>query len=271
MKRIGLITLISLIMFAVLAVNGSLLMAEAATPATETALKAMHTANGLYESGEFGQAAQVYEQLVDQGYVDSVLFYNLGNAYYKQGDPGQAIVNYRRAQQLAPRDPEIRANLTLARTQTVDRVEVADDGGLLSQLGEAMQSSFTLNELSMTAVGAWALFVFMLILTGTAEVGSRWRNGLRYSLVAVTVVLVASVLALGSFLYAGSGPSDGVIVAPVVDVTSGPGSQYATAFSLHSGAEVDLLETRGSWVRLALPGGELEGWVPDGAVEAVIG
>ena len=49
MKRIALITLISLIMFGLLAVNGSLLLARAARPAPEAAAEAMHTANGLYE------------------------------------------------------------------------------------------------------------------------------------------------------------------------------------------------------------------------------
>jgi tetratricopeptide (TPR) repeat protein len=271
MKRIALITLISLAMFALLAVNGSLLLARAAMPVEEAAADAMRTANGLYESGQFGQAAQVYEQLVDQGYVDTALFYNLGNAYYKQGDPGRAIINYRRAQRFAPRDRDIQANLALARAQTVDRVEVVDDGGLLSQLGQALQSWFVLDELAMAALIAWVLFMFLLILTGTARVGSRWRKGLQYSLAAMTVVLLVSVLALGSFLLIGSCESEGVIVASVVDVTSGPGAQYATALSLHNGAEVRLLETRGSWVRLALPDRRLGGWVPERAVEAVTG
>jgi len=271
MKRIALITLISLIMFALLAINGSRLLARAEAPAAEAAAEAMHTAAGLYESGQFGQAAQLYEQLVDQGVVDSTLFYNLGNAYYKQGDPGQAIINYRRAQHLAPRDPDIKANLALARAQAVDRVEAPDDGGLLSQFGEAVQSRLTLDELAMAALGVWVLTVFLLILTGAADAGSRWRKGLQTSLVAVTVVLVVTVLGLGSFLYVESGESEGVILAPVVDVTSGPGAQYVTAFSLHNGAEVNLLDTRGSWVHVGLPGGELEGWVPASAVEGVTG
>ena len=273
MKRIAVITLISLIMLALLAANShqAVSLAGAATPGAEAAVEAMHTANGLYESGQFGQAARVYEQLVDQGYVDSALFYNLGNAHYKQGDAGRAIVNYRRAQELAPRDADIKAGLALARAQTVDRVEVADDGGLFSQLGQAMRGRFALNELAIAVLGVWVLFIFLLILTGGAEAGSRWRRGLQYSLVAVAVVLVVSVLALGSFVHTASGESAGVIVAPVVEVTSGPGAQYVTAFSLHSGAEVTLVERRGSWVRLALPGGELEGWVPGTAVEAVTG
>jgi tetratricopeptide (TPR) repeat protein len=271
MKRIVLVTLISLAMFALLAVNGTRLLATAETPAAGAAAEAMRSANALYESNQFGQAAQVYEQLVGQSYADRALFYNLGNAYYKLGEPGRAIVNYRRAQQLAPRDPDVKANLALARAQAVDRVELADDGGLLRQLGQAVQSRFALDELAMAALSSWVLFVFVLILAGTARAGSRWRQGLQVGLVAVAVVLVVAVVALGSYLGAGSGESAGVIVTPVVDVASGPGAQYATAFSLHDGAEVSLIETRGSWVRLALPGGGLEGWVPAQTVEAVMG
>ena len=54
-----------------------------------------------------------------------------------------------------------------------------------------------------------------------------------------------------------------------MNVTSGPGEQYVTEFTLHSGAEVRLIERRDYWVRLALPGGQLQGWVPAEAVEAV--
>jgi uncharacterized protein YraI len=62
-----------------------------------------------------------------------------------------------------------------------------------------------------------------------------------------------------------------VIVAAEVEVTSGPGPQYTTVSALHSGAEVDLIEVRGNWVRLALPDGVVEGWVPAAAVEAIDG
>jgi uncharacterized protein YraI len=79
------------------------------------------------------------------------------------------------------------------------------------------------------------------------------------------------LLALGNSLYLAGSRAAGVIVADQVDITSGPGAQYATGFGLHSGAEVILVEARGGWVRLAVPGGELEGWAPAGAVQAVGG
>ena len=273
MKRMTLIALIALAMLGLFAVNQTQLLAKSspAAAAPTDAGEAMRTANQLYEAGQFAQAAQAYQQLVDHGYVSSALFYNLGNAHYKQGDYGRAIANYRRAQRLDPRDSDIEANLALARAQTVDQFEAVDDGGLLSQLGDAVQGWFTVDELAMTALGAWILFIFLLLLFGSAKAGGAWRRGLQYALVASAVVLTVGVLALGSVIHVGNNASEGVIVATEVDVTSGPGPQYVTEFTLHDGTEVELVEVRGNWVRLALPGGELEGWVPASTVETLTG
>jgi hypothetical protein len=113
--------------------------------------------------------------------------------------------------------------------------------------------------------------VFLLILFSSAKAGSSWRKGLRYALVVVAVVLALGILALGSSLYVASNQSEGVVVAAEVDVTSGPGAQYTAEFTLHGGTEVDLVEMRGNWARLALPSDDVEGWVPASAVEAVNG
>lgn len=274
MKRVLLIAVISLVMIGLFAANGTLLLAgsfPASIGSSEAAARTMGTASQLYEAGHYLRAAQAYQQLVDQGFADSALFYNLGNAYFKQGDYGRAIVNYRRAQELAPRDADIEANLALARAQVVDELNVAASDGLLGTAGQTVKNWFSLNEVAMVALGAWILLVLLLILSSVARTGSFWHKILRYSLLATALVMVAGVLALGSVLYVDHNQAEGVIVAAEVDVTAGPGTQYVTEFTLHDGAEVQVVEARGSWVRLALPDGELEGWVPAESVEPVSG
>jgi tetratricopeptide (TPR) repeat protein len=266
MKRIILIAAIALTMVGLFAANQTLLLAG--SPSASAGEK-MHTANQLYETGQIDLAVQAYEQLVGQGVVDSALFYNLGNAYFKQGDPGRAILTYRRAQELAPRDPDIAANLALARAQAMDEFETVEESGLLDQFGQAVRGWFTLDELAMIALAGWILFVFVLILFVSTRARSAWQKALQYALVAAAVVLVVGLLSLGSALHLEQNRSEGVVVAAEVDVTSGPGAQYVTEFTLHSGAEVDLVEVRPNWVRLALPGGEVEGWVPASAIEPI--
>jgi hypothetical protein len=270
MKRIGLVVLLFLSMIGLFAATRVQLLALSEVPSAR-ASERMDVANQLYEEGKYVEAVQAYEQLASQGVIDSALFYNLGNAHFRRGDYGRAILNYRRAQELAPRDADIAANLALARAQAADQVEEAGDEGLLGQIGSSVLGWVTLDELAMATLFAWILFVFVLILFASARRGSGWRRGLRYVVAMATIVLAFGVLCLGSSLYVHSSHSEAIVIAAEVDVTSGPGTQYVAEFTLHSGAELDLLEVRENWVRVALPGEELEGWVPATAVEALGG
>ena len=82
----------------------------------------MAKANESYEGGEYAQALEIYERLVEEGAVDPDLFYNLGNAYYKEGQPGRAVLYYKRALRLAPRDNDARTNLQLVSFRPLFRI-----------------------------------------------------------------------------------------------------------------------------------------------------
>ena len=87
----------------------------------------MAEANGRYERGEYAEAAHMYEALIDRGYRDTAVYYNLGNTHLESGDLGRAVLNYLRAEEQSPRDPDILANLELARSRTVDQIEAEGD------------------------------------------------------------------------------------------------------------------------------------------------
>ena len=65
-------------------------------------------ANADYAAGHFPDAIRGYESLVKNRQWNPVLFYDLGNAYYRTGDFGRAILNYERALALDPAQPEAR-------------------------------------------------------------------------------------------------------------------------------------------------------------------
>ncbi len=223
--------------------------------------------NKLYENGQFVEAANVYQQLVERGLQNSIVFYNLGNAYFKQGDIGRAILNYRRAERLAPRDPDIRANLSLVRAQTVDKIQ-ADNANFLSQWVTLAQNWLTLNEMAVLALALWVVLSGLMITFIFLRPG-RLRTITLYGVVALALLLGIGLALMGERMVVEKTRPAGVIVADEVNATSGPGDQYVTEFTLHSGAEVGLIETREHWVRLTLPGNQLQGWVPAEAVEAV--
>ena len=69
------------------------------------------SANELYDAGKFAEAAAVYEKIEPK---TAHVYYNLGNAHFREGKLGLAILDYERARRLAPRDPDIVANLKFA-------------------------------------------------------------------------------------------------------------------------------------------------------------
>ncbi len=238
-----------------------LLLTSCTAPTTSGAV--MAEANRLYEAGQFAQAAAGYQALVDAGAHDGRLYYNLGDAYFKSGDLGRAILNFRRAQRLLPRDGDVAANLRLARAQTLDRIETQDTG-IVGFVRRAVGWT-TLDEAASAALALW------LALCGLVSAAIVWRSKQRlwlYLTGGVAVLLLLGVLTVGVKWMDEHGQRPAVVVAAEVAVRSGPGDDYLAEFTLHAGAEVRVVERRAGWVRIALPG-NLQGWTPGEAVSEI--
>ena len=78
------------------------------------AQNAMEQAEGAYRQGKFSAALGLYEEELKNRPNDPFVYYNIGNCYFKMGSKGLAAANYYRAFKLAPRDSDIRHNLSFA-------------------------------------------------------------------------------------------------------------------------------------------------------------
>ena len=261
-KRILSIILIGFALFAVL-VAGIVFL----TQNKPIDLHALNSANQLYTAGHYTEAATIYEQLIAQGGRDSALYYNLGNSYYQQGDLGRAILNYQRAAQLAPRDQDIQANLTLARAQVVDAYPEVP-AGPFDSLAKITSGWLTLNETAIIALFIWFALGF-LVLTWQLLQPGKLQNSIRTTALVLFLFVMVATLSLGSRILSEYSQPEGIIVAPTVTVSSSPNEEQTTEIQLHSGAEVNLLETNGDWIRISIPGDVLEGWLPLDAVEQI--
>ncbi len=227
----------------------------------------MRLANILYENGRYSEASQTYQQLIEQGYIDSALFYNLGNAYYRQDNLSKAILNYERAAYLSPRDENIQANLAYARGQRLDQYDTKANSPL-EQWTQTISTKMTLNEMSIVAlVSFWALAVFFILYNHIHK--PHLKKALRYILTFTLLIFTLSVFTLGNRIYIEKTYPTAVVTASSIDVVSNPGEDGISQFTLHSGAKVILLETRGQWAHLSLPGDQFQGWVPINTLEKV--
>ena len=219
-------------------------------------------ANRLYEQEKYDQAILVYQELIQTGVHDAVVYYNLGNACYKSDHIGCAVLNYRRAQRLQPRDPDIRANLTLARAQTVDRLEL--EPRIFPVFVYALLSDWnTADEIALVALVAWV--TLCLAISGLI-MARRPQIWMRATLLIAVAFFLVSTASLGIHMVQIFGPPQGVIQAESVAIHSGPGESYVTEFQLHAGAEIQVIESRSDWLRIQAPG-NLQGWAPTGSLE----
>ena len=236
---------------------------------TPDPLEIFESANQLYETERFSEAQELYQQLISHGVWDARVFYNLGNTYFKQGDLGQAILNYRLAQRLAPRDPDIRDNLLFAQSQIQDPIDFTDET-ILSRLTRFAQEWLSLNEMATATLFFWFSTTLVFIAYTYVYKQQNWLALLtQAALVLSALLLLGGIFSLSGRLYIENIRPQGIILFDEVDVSSGPGEQYVVEFSLHSGAEVSVLEERNDWTRLSLPGDQLQGWVPSQALGLV--
>ena len=251
----------------ILAAGGFAALASGVMAQEPSSSEMMAVANQRYERGEFAEAVQQYEALVGAGYREASVYYNLGNSYLEDGDLGRAVLNYLRAEELSPRDPDIIANLDLARSRTVDQLQAEGDS-LVASVADFGRQWATTTEYGLAALLLWAivgLAVGALIIRPAIRRRSFLRGG---AVIAFVAMLIPLVLLL-SMVYSNPYANTGVVTARTVEVLSGPGQQYGEEFALHSGAQVRLVDSRHGWLQVALPGGELQGWLPAHTVEAV--
>jgi tetratricopeptide (TPR) repeat protein len=207
-------------------------------------------ANRLYEQGKFSEAAAGYQQLVQSGRVSEALYFNWGNALFKSGHIGQAIAAYEKGEQLAPRDPDLRANLQFARNQVQGPTLIPDK--LETWLGR-----LSLNEWTWSAVAAF--WGWLLLLT-FGQLRPVYKPALKPFLLWLGVAAVCVLGCFGAALYFDCGVSRALVIAPETTARQAPLDESQPAFTLHDGAQVEVLDQKDQWLQVQVDQ-RRTGWV----------
>ncbi len=232
--------------------------------------------NQAYEKGDFLQSVEDYLKAIDSGANNAHTYYNLANAYFRLGQIGHAIVNYRRSLLQSPRDPDLRVNLELARRKVQDRFETVDSPtSVMTATLLFLNRSLSAHEMFLTGLAVYLLFWVLFILDGLFP-----RTLTRLGLVASGVVLLFLVCIsyfsgydrLGEPKLAVSADErakrGGVISVSEAKVRSGNSDTFQVIALLHDGAEVEVGEIRDEWIQIFLPEGRA-GWVKMGEIGVI--
>jgi tetratricopeptide (TPR) repeat protein len=217
-------------------------------------------ANKLYAEGKFVDAAAVYEKILQSGAVSPALYFNYGNAEFKAGNLGRAIAAYRRAEQLSPRDADVRANLEFARSQVQGAASSASRW-------ENWLGTLTFNEWTvLAAVSFWLTFM----LLATMQIWPALKTALRGIARVVAIFMILSGICCGAAVSINLSKKIAVVVAPDLVARSGPFDDAQNVFAAHDGTEFSVLSRSGNWLQVADSSGKI-GWLERGQVEILPG
>ena len=231
-----------------------LLVSVASAAWAQTALE---QAENFYRQGKFSAALGIYESELKKVPNDPYLYYNIGNCYFKMGSRGLAIANYYRAFRLAPRDADIRHNLTLSLSSVGERLVPS---GVPVVLHQAFYS-LSYSELK------GLLFALLWLLCALASLWllkRKWGRMLAAS--AVILLLCAGWFYLRHTLQV---EHLAVIAAPVAEIRSGPGTNFPASASLAQGHLITVEDAKDEWYEVIVKSQGLKGWVEKSAVEQI--
>ncbi len=231
-----------------------LLLAGVLSARADTVSGPFEQANKLYEEGHYAQAADAYQNILEHGFVSPAIYFNAGNAWFKAGQIGRAIYSYRRAEELAPRDPDVRANLEIARTQAGTNVASLPGNRWTRWVGR-----LTLNEWTVAASVSVAFFFFVLMARQTSPRFNRPAGGLTVGLAVLSLWLLAC---LGMSIDQRLGEETSIVIVPEAVARRGPMDESQSAFTVHDGAELTVLSRDGDWLQVS-GATRQTGWLPE--------
>ena len=218
-------------------------------------------ANVSYQVGDYKKAISLYKKIITSKKATANVYYNLGNASFRDGNRGEALAAYERAHALDPRDRDVEWNKSILKNALPDRIEDAEDNVFLSSI-ERLLEWVTVDEitilLGLILAGLFVIsllnFIFHKSKPFTAGLGGFF----------IFLLILNSIIFYFKWLEV-KDPRV-VVLDKEVSARYGPSDKETKAFVLHEGAEARVTDETGDWYYILLKNKNI-GWIPKKSCE----
>jgi tetratricopeptide (TPR) repeat protein len=218
--------------------------------------------NSFYESGQYEDSIDTYKGIISSGITGANIYFNLGNAYYRSGDPVKALISYERAMRLSPLDPDMRSNREYM--MNVLSLPESLNEGLLEW--PPLKGYFTRYNLDELTVVSSSLYVISFIIFFLAIfVSKRRRVLLVIGLIVVLASSLNSYLIYEKFIEYNSAS---IAVDGDTEVFYGPLDSATVFFKLKKGMKVNINAERDGWYKITRHDGK-SGWIKKGKLTRI--
>ena len=231
-------------------------------------------ANIQYAEGNYAQAATQYEQILanlpstdvaDLPSDYAVVYYNLGNAYFKQGELAQAILAYERALRLQPSLQDAKHNLQFAQSRIIDNIQDTQSFFLSNWL-QAIRNALSQRTWIILSISLFILALVGFFLFAFSQIIWLRKTAFYTSLVALIISMAACANA-GSLHQRDTLRAEAIITQGIVNAKSSPDRSGTDLFTIHEGTKVEIKEVIGEWCCVHV--GNNIGWMPLAHLERI--
>lgn len=223
-------------------------------------------ANEAYKQKEYNKAVELYSDLVSAGYQSPSLYYNLGNAYFKNNQLSKSILWYERALRLDPSNEDILHNIAFANKQIVDEMDVLPEFFLKRWIKSFYNIMSSTGWAIISLLFSLCLFSFLAVLLLTSH--AKRRVIMFFCSIVVFVFLLISI----TFAFIQKNNSlrknEAVVTHLSVTVKSMPDQAGTDLFTVHEGLKVTIIDKVGDWIEVLFPNGN-KGWIRQTSVEII--
>lgn len=230
----------------------------------EHAKEVFAEANALYESDDFAGARVLYDRLIASGHGTREVHFNAGNAAFRLGDTGRAVLYYKRALQLDPHYTPARTNLDAIQPQTNVTSDEAFSEALIEEFARTSPLVWLLAVEATFVLLLLAGFFVMRTRPGTEQRSDWWG---RFAGAAVALVIAGGLFV--GHAHASLVRGDAVVLEDGVDARLGPGLQHRVQMELPAGTVLRLTgEPREGWVGFRLLDGT-SGYISTAVIDPI--
>ncbi|MBR3709464.1 MAG: tetratricopeptide repeat protein [Bacteroidales bacterium] len=214
--------------------------------------------NAAYNEGNYEQALNFYNSIVEAGMESAGLYYNMGNTYYKMKDYPRSILYYEKALKLDPSNEDVRTNLEIANLAIVDKITPIPQS-FITKWWNSLGAAFSADGWAWFSIVAFGLLLACLFLFLMSR-----RIGLRKTGFFVGML---TIVCLGlSLFFAFTRQKDmrvqdeAIIMTPTALVKSSPSENSVDLFVLHEGSKVRVMDGANGWNKIKIADGSV-GWL----------
>ena len=218
-----------------------------------------------YQNNNFQQALDYFLIVENNGLKNPTLYFNIGNAYYRNNQIANAIIYYKKALLLDSSFKPAQNNLEFMLSITQDKQ---------TDLEEHAMTKFVVNHYYFFSINTLMVICFILLFVIIVLIHIQWffrdkdNTAIRFINFIVLFIFICCSGITISRIYIANNNNEAVVTDGTVYVYSGPSESFTRLFTLHEGTVLKIQKEELNWTQVSTLSG-FSGWIDAGTYRKI--